>query len=84
MFHLLKLRKKENFIIFIPETYLNFSDLDECETGSHTCHAQATCCNTLGSFNCYCNAGYSGDGKDCTGKFSLTISHIKFTKGRIS
>ena len=26
------------------------------------------CSNTLGSYACACKAGYSGDGKTCTGK----------------
>ena len=26
------------------------------------------CSNTLGSYACACKAGYSGDGRTCTGK----------------
>eukprot|EP00933_Yihiella_yeosuensis_P067926 TRINITY_DN7308_c0_g1_i1.p1 TRINITY_DN7308_c0_g1~~TRINITY_DN7308_c0_g1_i1.p1 ORF type:complete len:1115 (+),score=210.69 TRINITY_DN7308_c0_g1_i1:163-3507(+) len=34
--------------------------------GSHGCASgTSTCLNTDGSFDCTCNAGYSGDGKEC-------------------
>ena len=32
---------------------LNFSDIDEC----------------IGSYNCTCKEGFTGDGAPCTGKF---------------
>ncbi|XP_078667268.1 mucin-4-like [Branchiostoma floridae x Branchiostoma belcheri] len=41
-------------------------DIDECSAGTHNCHAQATCTNMEGSFNCTCNTGYAGDGNTCT------------------
>ena len=43
------------------------SDIDECATGDHTCHVNADCSNTNGSFSCSCITGYSGDGKTCIG-----------------
>ena len=47
-------------------------DIDECETGSQTCHADAHCGNTLGSYTCTCNNGYNGDGFTCHGKIIKT------------
>ena len=47
-----------------------FSDIDECTTGTHDCDPtpfEANCSNTVGSFTCACNTGYTGDGKTCTG-----------------
>nr|CAB3263750.1 multiple epidermal growth factor-like domains protein 8 [Phallusia mammillata] len=46
-------------------------DVDECavegKNGSslHECSANATCINTFHSYSCVCNAGFSGDGKNC-------------------
>eukprot|EP00820_Chromera_velia_P004991 Cvel_17921.t1-p1 / transcript=Cvel_17921.t1 / gene=Cvel_17921 / organism=Chromera_velia_CCMP2878 / gene_product=Fibrillin-1, putative / transcript_product=Fibrillin-1, putative / location=Cvel_scaffold1456:16-8877(-) / protein_length=347 / sequence_SO=supercontig / SO=protein_coding / is_pseudo=false len=42
------------------------ADTDECTGGSHNCHAQSTCTNTVGSFTCSCNSGFSGDGVSCS------------------
>lgn len=43
---------------------LLFTDIDEC-VSSHTCHVNASCVNTAGSYNCACNQGFSGDGFSC-------------------
>ena len=43
------------------------TDIDECATGDHTCHANADCSNTDGNFTCSCSSGYSGDGMTCSG-----------------
>ncbi|CAH3197505.1 unnamed protein product, partial [Porites evermanni] len=40
-------------------------NLDECTTGSHSCDVNSVCQNTVGSYTCSCNAGYTGDGKPC-------------------
>ena len=44
-------------------------DVDECLWNSYSCHIEAFCVNTKGSYNCSCNPGLSGDGKTkCDGK----------------
>ena len=43
--------------------------MDECATGTDSCHDNATCHNIRGSYVCYCNTGYVGDGFSCLGKF---------------
>lgn len=45
-------------------------DIDECgESGDNNCDlVNGRCNNTSGSFNCFCNAGYAGDGVNCTSK----------------
>ena len=43
-------------------------DINECSSSSHGCDANAVCNNVQGSYNCACKAGYSGDGKNCTGE----------------
>ena len=44
-----------------------FLDTNECLLNS-TCHSNATCNNTEGSYVCICNTGYDGDGLTCNGK----------------
>ena len=46
------------------------NDVDECTNinpnrASHDCHADATCVNTYGGFNCTCDPGYVGNGTQC-------------------
>ena len=55
--------------IYIYYIY-GFSDIDECK-GNHSCHVNATCTNTNGSFVCECQPGFNGNGKKCTGEFNL-------------
>ena len=45
-----------------------FSDIDECK-GNHSCHLNATCTNTNGSYVCECRPGFNGNGRICTGEF---------------
>jgi hypothetical protein len=51
----------------MPLEYFNMyhSDVDECAEGSHGCHANATCTNTQGAYNCTCLRGHIGNGKYC-------------------
>ena len=46
-----------------------YLDINECTTKSHSCDVNAVCQNTKGSYKCVCRAGYSGDGKKCTGNY---------------
>lgn len=41
-------------------------DINECENGRNDCHVNANCTNTVGSFNCTCKVGYTGDGRICS------------------
>ena len=50
----------------------NVADVNECTSGSHNCHQNATCTNTLGSFSCLCKTGHQGNGVTCVGKLSNT------------
>ena len=45
------------------------TDVDECQSGLFSCHAQAQCVNTQGSYECRCLPGYAGDGiLTCAGR----------------
>ena len=45
-------------------------DADECSASVPVCDVNATCRNTLGSYQCACKAGFTGNGKTCTGEIS--------------
>ncbi|XP_058240776.1 EGF-containing fibulin-like extracellular matrix protein 1 isoform X2 [Hemibagrus wyckioides] len=40
-------------------------DIDECNTGRHTCGPDQICYNTRGSFLCQCTPGYQKNGDQC-------------------
>ena len=48
-----------------------FLDFDECAANFDNCDPNAYCNNTVGSFNCTCNSGYTGNGTTCTGKYDF-------------
>ena len=54
-------------------------DVNECLVND-SCHFNATCNNTDGSYICTCDSGYSGNGHNCTGE-NRRIS-IALKKGR--
>ena len=47
--------------------WLQLTDIDECASGSAGC--EQVCTNTVGSFTCSCNTGFTlSSGTFCTGK----------------
>lgn len=48
--------------------YFIFFFKDDNECARTICHEHATCHDTVGSFRCECNEGFTGDGLDCQGK----------------
>ena len=48
-------------------------DVNECLTNDHDCHPDANCLNKIGSYNCTCHSGYSGNGTICTGVLSIIL-----------
>ena len=52
-------------------------DLDECETGNNTCSVDASCDNLLGSYECKCLPGFTGDGHNCTGQTMVIYCLIR-------
>ncbi len=57
-------------VIWEPPKQIFFfaSDVNECTEGTDNCNINALCTNTVGSFTCACNEGFSGDGVDCEGE----------------
>ena len=51
-----------------------FSDFDECANNIDNCDVNAYCNNTVGSFNCTCKSGYTGNGTTCAGKYDYLFS----------
>ena len=47
----------------------------KCKEGHDTimneCHPNASCINTLDSYNCFCNPTYPGNGFKCKGTFGF-------------
>ncbi len=43
------------------------ADVDECAPGKVTCGGSSTCSNTDGGYDCVCDAGWSGNGKESQG-----------------
>ncbi|PFX16148.1 Fibrillin-2, partial [Stylophora pistillata] len=54
-------------------------DVNECEKGLHGCHADATCNNTQGSYNCSCKAGLVGDGRNMCIEFKAVFTNLGST-----
>ena len=50
----------------LTDCFCCHADIDECETGNDNCHENAQCTDTVGSFICSCNPGYTGDGTECS------------------
>ena len=46
-------------------------DTNEC-LQNLSCHPNATCHNSEGSYVCICDTGYDGDGFTCNGKETIT------------
>ena len=52
-----------------PSWYHIVPDVDECASPeTNECHLNAVCTNTEGTYVCRCKKGFSGNGKNCTGK----------------
>ena len=41
-------------------------DINECESNNGGCDVNATCTDTVGSFTCACNDGFTGHGTACS------------------
>ena len=56
-------------LVMISHIFTPNSDFNECDSENVTCHENAECFNTEGSYKCICRPGFTGDGLiNCTGK----------------
>ena len=58
-----------SFMMFIS------TDIDECTAESYSCMDESYCSNTVGSYECVCNAGYTMNQAEdaCEGRFNLIM-----------
>ena len=56
---------------------LAFADINECTEDTNSCDSNASCINTIGSYNCTCNFGFQGDGRNCTGMYNVYCHFLK-------
>ena len=57
-----------------------FADIDECEDAIDSCSVKAECTNAVGSYNCACLPGFSGDGTICSGIHSNVLKGYLFKR----
>ena len=48
------------------EPITNITGLEDTGYAGHNCDVNAMCANTYGNYNCTCDAGWQGDGFNCT------------------
>ena len=50
-----------------------YSDIDECALEADNCDINSECSNTIGSYDCTCNMGYTGSGimSDCSKYYAV-------------
>ena len=55
------------YVCYLP-MYM-YVDVDECEMEMDMCddRSRADCNNTIGSYECRCRSGFTGDGFNCSG-----------------
>ena len=49
------------------------TDVNECEYSDHLCHMNASCSNSIGSYECTCPTGHHGNGFQCRVTCALII-----------
>ena len=50
---------------------LEFSPIDIIECLENPCASNASCTNTVGSYQCECDDGFTGSGWNCSGEIDV-------------
>ena len=53
-------------------------DIDECLEFTDMCHVNATCSDTVGSYECFCLKGFEGNGTFCEGMIVTMAIFMSF------
>ena len=59
--------------------YFYVIDINECVEDSDSCHSDANCTNTEGSYNCTCKNGFYGNGSNCEGWYLYIFLAVSTT-----
>ena len=55
------------------------ADINECTSGEHKCHDNATCANMNGSYFCTCKSPFTGSGTKCLCEYDcMAVDLIRF------
>ena len=65
MEHTVKVVVSQSFYERLNEGPCFCQDVDECTMGTFSCHSNASCTNTIGSYDCECRSGFIEDGATC-------------------
>ena len=56
-------------LVFFIISLSLLTDINECNE-TNDCDGNASCTNTIGSYDCVCLSGFEGDGFNCSGMFT--------------
>ena len=61
--------------MFLSAIFCLSLDIDECsDIDLNVCDREhSTCNNSIGSYSCQCNIGFTGNGSVCTGKIHTYV-----------
>lgn len=76
--HMLVYQNFANLILATKCVFFVLPEIDRCKEETHQCSANAECTNNAESYSCTCDAGFVGNGHDCTGSVSEVNTDICF------
>ena len=64
-------------VFFATTLSVAIVDVNECDEGP--CDQYSSCTNTEGSFECTCEAGFTGSGQDCNGNIKFSFNRVLYS-----